>query len=245
MQATYLWNMFHLSGKKIKLTLIICLIFILKINAQTKQKFQADYDAKKTRFGYFLGIARTNYNVRVAPYFLQNSNSEYFSIVSPITLGLKMGGVMNIQINDHFDFRILPTVAIYSRELSVNNDSLHYKQNDKAWFELPLMLKYKSIRRGNMRMYMFGGMRFGFETNAINLAKKNKIGDSYELKHNDVNLEYGAGLELFRQYFKLAPELHFSHGIRNLVSPYLNTGTPLGVIDKLNTHTVTVYLFFE
>ncbi len=235
--------------KSIGLVVFFCLSFLIcsEVSAQnnTKQKFQPDYDAKKTRFGYFLGLAMTNYNVRYSPYFLQPSQEKFFSVVSPKTYGLKMGGLMNIQINDNFDFRILPTVALYSRELSVNDDSLQFKQNDKAWFELPFMLKYKSLRRGNARMYMFTGVRLAFETNAVNLAKRNKLNNPLELKHNDFNLEYGAGVELFRQYFKLAPELHFSHGIRNLIVPFINPNSPLGVVDKLNTHTVTVYLFFE
>jgi hypothetical protein len=55
-------------------------------------------------------------------------------------------------------------------------------------------------------------------------------------------------MELFRQFFKLAPEVHFSHGLRNMIDRADITSTdptPLSVLGRLNTHTVTFYLFFE
>jgi hypothetical protein len=213
----------------------------------SKQKFQADYDAKKVRFGYFLGISASNYGVRYNNFFLTPANANYFSVNSKKNYGLKMGGLINFNLNSRFDFRVLPTVAIYARELNINNDStLTQKQTDKAWFEVPVLLKYKSLRRGNVRMYMFGGFRFGFETNALNLAQKTKLNNLYTTKTSDLSVEYGAGLELFQRFFKLSPEITFSHGLSNLVDPStLNTSTALGVIQKLNTHTVTVSLLFE
>ncbi|SOE22170.1 Outer membrane protein beta-barrel domain-containing protein [Spirosomataceae bacterium TFI 002] len=212
----------------------------------SKQKFQADYDAKKVRFGYFLGVTATNYGVRYNNYFLTPANTKYFSVNSPKTFGLKMGGLINFNMNSQFDFRILPTVAIYARSLDINNGEEEIKQNDKAWFELPFLLKYKSLRRGNYRMYMFAGPRFSFETNALNLAQKSKLNNLYTTRTSDLSIEYGAGLEVFQRFFKLAPEITFNHGLSNLIDPSsLNTTTALGVIQKLNTHTVTVSILFE
>lgn len=213
----------------------------------SKQKFQADYDAKKVHFGYFLGVAATNYEVKYNNFFLTPANTDYFSVNSERTYGLKMGGLMNYNINSRFDFRILPTVAIYARSLDINNDpAQEIKQNDKAWFEVPLLVKYKSLRRGNYRMYMFAGPRFGFETNALNLAQKSKLNNLYTTKTSDLSIEYGAGLEIFQRFFKLSPEITFNHGLSNLIDPStLNTSTALGVIQRLNTSTVTVSLLFE
>lgn len=218
---------------------------------QTRRHFQADYDAKAMRFGYFLGLTNTYFNVKFNNYFVNKDN--YYAITSPPTYGLKMGGLVNFRLNDYFDFRVLPTVAIYGRRLEYRyiNTALPDDDKDKfgqreelretAWFEVPVMLKYKSERRGNVRMYVFGGMRFGVETNAVNRKKRQQ----FSTKTSDFSIEYGTGMEIFREYFKFAPEIHFSHGIKNLVDPVNSRGTAIQGIDKLTTHTVTLFLLFE
>ena len=218
---------------------------------QTRRHFQADYDAKAMRFGYFLGLTNTYFNVKFNNYFVNKDN--YYAITSPTTYGLKMGGLVNFRLNDYFDFRVLPTVAIYGRRLEYRFTNVDLPADDKnkfgqreelretAWFEIPVMFKYKSERRGNVRMYVFGGMRYGVETNAVNRKKRQQ----FTTKSNDFSIEYGTGIEVFREYFKFAPELHFSHGIHNLVDPVNSRGTAIAGIDRLTTHTVTLFLLFE
>lgn len=218
---------------------------------QTRRHFQADYDAKSLRFGYFLGLTNTNFNVKFNNYFVNKDN--YYSITSPSTFGLKMGGLANFRLNDYFDFRVLPTVAIYGRRLEYkyidtalpDSDPKKFKENtelrETAWFEIPMMFKYKSERRGNVRMYIFGGLRYGVETNAVNRKKKQQ----FITKGSDFSVEYGTGIEFFREYFKFSPEIHFSHGLSNLVDPVNNKNTPLQGVDRLTTHTVTLYILFE
>ncbi len=233
--------MLRLHWKKI-VSLFCFLLLLTNAFSQNKMKYQAAYDAKKIRFGYLVGISSTNYNVKQNRSFL--TQADYFSITSPSTYHVRMGGLVNFSLNDYFDFRVLPTVSIYSRVLTIDTTN-NLKQNDKAWFEIPVMLKYKSERRGNVRMYMFGGMRFGMETNVINFKKKGGGPTGLSTKNTDFSVEYGLGLELFREYFKFAPELHFSHGLANMVEPVISGTSPLGRIEKLRTHTVTLFFNFE
>ena len=217
---------------------------------QNKRLFQGDYDAKTVKFGYFLGLPYTNFNIKFNDFFI--NKDKYYAITSPATIGLKMGGLANIRLNDYFDFRVLPTVAIYGRKLEYRfldteatdpDQRLSEKKElrETAWFELPVMLKYKSERRGNVRMYIFGGLRYAVETNAVNRRNRQQ----FTTKNNDLSIEYGTGIEFFREYFKFSPELHFSHGLVNLVNPATSQGTAIGGIDRLTTHTVTLYISFE
>ncbi|MER0438421.1 porin family protein [Emticicia sp. W12TSBA100-4] len=238
----------------LRFTISLFLVAILSKNVfaqQTRRHFQADYDAKTLRFGYFLGLTNTYFNVKFNNYFVNKDN--YYSITSPPVLGLKMGGLANFRLNDYFDFRVLPTVAIYGRRLEYkyidmalpDSDPNKFKENtelrETAWFELPMMFKYKSERRGNVRMYVFGGLRYAVETNAVNRRRRQQ----FVTKTNDFSVEYGTGIEFFREYFKFSPEIHFSHGLNNLVDPVNNRNTPLQGVDRLTTHTVTLYILFE
>jgi hypothetical protein len=243
--------------KKVPLIRFIFSLFVVIILTQsvfaqqTRRLFQADYDAKALKFGYFMGLSNTYFNVKFNNYFVNKDN--YYSIASPPTFGLKMGGLVNFRLNDYFDFRILPTVSISGRKLDYkyidttlpDDDPKKFgekqESRETAWFEVPLMFKYKSERRGNVRMYVFGGLRYGVETNAVNRKKKQQ----FMTKNNDFSIEYGTGIEFFREYFKFAPEIHFSHGLHNLVDPVNNRNTPLQGVDRLTTHSVTLFILFE
>lgn len=232
--------MLRLYWEKIVLAGTFCFITSFSFS-QTKMKFQSDYDAKKIRFGYLLGITSSHYTVKQNRSFL--TQNAYYSITSPTRYHVRMGGLVNFSLNDYFDFRILPTVSIYSRALIINQDE-ELKQNDKAWIEVPVMLKYKSERRGNIRMFMFGGLRFGAETNVINFRGRRPQA-ALATKNADFAVEYGMGMEMFREYFKFAPELHFSHGLANLIDPVITNTSPLGRIEKLRSHTVSLIFTFE
>jgi len=101
------------------------------------------------------------------------------------------------------------------------------------------LLKYKSLRRVNSRMYMVAGFTLGLETN----VKRSRGGGQLDTKSSDFSVDYGVGYEQFFEFFKFAPELRFSHGLGNVFRPSKNSA---GVgISKLTTHTVTLYLNFE
>ncbi len=214
--------------------------------AQVQTKFQPDYDNKKIHFGYFLGVSNTNYIVKFNRSYLAAVNGQrVYAISSPPSIALKAGGLVNVYINDYFDFRFSPlSVAIYSRKL-LENDSIAHNQEDKAWFEIPLQVKYKSERRHNSRMFVFGGIKYGFETNIVNKRDGVSKVNNFSTKTSDFSIEYGMGLELFREYFKVTPEIHFSHGVKNMVSPGSNRSSFLSYIDRLKTHSVTFYLVFQ
>ncbi len=237
--------MLNLFRKKI--TLILILIFTASLaKSQIRTKYQPNYDNKKVHFGYFLGLANTKYNIKFNNSYLADvNNGKVYAISSPTSTGIKAGGLVNIYINDYLDFRFSPlSVAIYSRKL-LENDSIAHNQEDKAWFEIPVQLKYKSERRHNSRMFVFAGLKYGFETNVVNKKNSATLVNNFTTKTSDFSVEYGMGLELFREYFKVTPELHFSHGIKNMVNPGGNRSSFLSYVDKLKTHSVTMYIVFQ
>lgn len=242
---------------------IILIVFITPNTfSQNRTRYQSDYDAKTLKFGYILGLPNTNYYIRynrkfVEDFFVtQQSDGSAGSeemISSPSKIGLRMGGIMNFRVDDYFDFRLTPSVCVYRYELiyqkkvnGANVSSTGYREN--AWFELPMALKYKSERRGNVRMYVFAGSTLAFESNALNRTRRTNNPTIFritELKTLDMTVNYGVGLEFFREYFKFAPELQFSHGMRNLINGYNVQGTQYAKIDKLATHSISLNFLFE
>ena len=87
---------------------------------------------------------------------------------------------------------------------------------------------------------MVAGVTMGIETN----VKRSKAGAGstgrIDTQTSDFTLDYGVGYERFFEFFKFSPELRFSHGLKNVFQGSSNTG-----INRLTTHTVTLYLNFE
>jgi hypothetical protein len=57
-----------------------------------------------------------------------------------------------------------------------------------------------------------------------------------------MSVDYGFGFDLFYEYFKLSPELRFSHGITNMLVKDPNVYSK--ALDRLSSHTVSFYLYF-
>jgi len=149
---------------------------------------------------------------------------------------------MNMRLSKYFDFRVLPGVAFYTRAVQYTfaKGFTSNQTEESVFIEIPLMLKYKSQRRKNHRLYMVGGMKPGIEAGAKKFQKTN---DQLRTNTIDLCIEYGFGIDLYFQFFKFAPEIRFSHGFNNLLNNDPNIYSQS--LSKLTTHTITLYLFFE
>lgn len=214
----------------------------------------SNYDNKTIRFGYYIGLAETHFNVRHLPSFDSPANLEttdsrgpILAVTSPNATAIRAGAMINYYLNDYFDVRFSPlNISVLERRLRYIDHSGEEQKDDlssKSWMEIPFHVKYKSERRGNSRMYYFAGTRWGFETN-IRGRKGSKVTVNKSLRTNDLMVEYGVGLEFFREYFKVTPELHFSHGVFNMIRPD-DDRYHLQHIKSLKTHNVSLLILFQ
>lgn len=199
------------------------------------------YDDKEIHYGFFFAAPVTRFSVGYSPAFL-TADSAY-RIYSPNKPSFRVGFVVNAFLNDRFDLRLTPAVSLFSREVKYDyaNSQTKTEVRESTWLDFPLLLKYKSERRNNTRMYLLAGGTFSVETN---VRRRETQGTSrLSTGTMDFAVEYGVGFEQFFEFFKFAPELRFSHGLVNLYRPTTNAA---GIgINRLTTHTVTLYLNFE
>ncbi|KQS32758.1 porin family protein [Dyadobacter sp. Leaf189] len=244
MHITYLRDLFNLHRAKVILGMLVLLIAAQDCMAQGigyRRKHLEYYDDKPIHYGILFAVPFTRFNIRHNDDFLQKDSA--FVIQSPTQASFRMGFTVNAFLTDHFDLRTTPSVSLYERQVkfSYPNAADRVEKRESTWIEVPLLLKYKSLRRVNSRMYMLAGVTFGVETN----VKRNRGGGSAKLdtKSTDFSIDYGVGYEQFFEFFKFAPELRFSHGLTNMLQPSKNSvGSG---ISKMSTHTVTLYLNFE
>ena len=215
------------------------------------------YDARPLHFGFLFGLAGSNYN-----HIATNNGSDI--ILSPKHFGFQIGGVANYAFNRHIELKTGINVALFERHIDyhlknkiivktnsgLEKEELNYLR-ESTWLEIPVSIKFRSIRRKNHRFFVLAGAKFGIEANTRDKDFSGLSGDynhSIYANKTDIALEYGFGFEQFFQFFKFAPEIRFSHGIFNIYQAP-STSDPvaqrLNEITHLNTHTVSLILNFE
>jgi len=203
-----------------------------------------DYDDHFVHYGFLLGVHSSKYRIQYADIYGTPAFDTLHSVVPGNLGGFKLGFVVNFHLLQYLDFRILPTVGFYENDLTyrfTNGTELRYLK-DATYVELPLLLKYKSQRRGNHAMYLVGGIKPTFE--AVGRGQREDSSDKLDLLRNQLNLELGAGFDIFFPLFKFSPEVRYSYGVKNMLNP--RSDSPYNApLKKLTTHNIGFFITFE
>jgi hypothetical protein len=251
MHRTHIRGKLNLSGKEIILGIFLSTIFFLCGTAKAQEQYNSGgykgtvnlqgYDERWLHYGFTIGINSTRYKAVQSSAFLNNLGDSVVSVQSRNNPGFSLGFIMNLRVNPNWDLRLLPTVAFYDRTVDYNFRYTVSSQSSQSTFiELPLLVKYKSQRRRNSRMYVVGGLKPGIEAGAKKREKK-----SSELRTNSMDfcIDYGFGFDIYYPLFKFSPEIRISQGLPNMLINDPNSFSRS--LNRLTTHTVTLYLHFE
>ena len=237
-----LFNLFR-SKRKISVRLIrnIGVIALVMIGFQSwgqhtkyTRIFHEYYDEKPVHFGFLFGFASSNYFMQAD----QAALGTLDSVRSPRNFGFQIGGLVNYAFDKHWELKSGINIALYERQIQFKSEANNPLWRESTWLEIPVLLKLRSLRRNNHRMYVIGGAKLGIEANV------KKKSSALSANTADLSLEYGFGLEQYFQFFKFTPEIRFSHGLMNLYVPPSVSG-PYSKLNSIRSHTVTLLINFE
>lgn len=243
MRTTYIWNKFNIYRSKV--VLVIFIIASTNLFAQRNVEMNnPNYDDRFLSYGFLIGLHTTTYQLKYSEAFTSPALDSTYSISPSWSAGFSLGFIVNLRMSEFLDLRLLPKVSFYEHRLEyIQLDAPKIDELvETTVVELPLLLKYKSERRGNFRMYMVGGIKPGFEASGKNdvdeISKEN-----LDIRAFNLSLDAGFGIDMYYPLFKFSPEIRFSRGITNMLG---NGDNSLSAgIDRLNTNTVTLYLLFQ
>ncbi len=234
-------NQFNLYWRKVVLLGAFGLVISTSTFGQIESSHNLpNYDEKFMHYGFLLALNTTQFRVVHSDDFVQSDS--VVGLYPKLKTGFTLGFIVNTRISEFVDFRVMPEVAFYERALAfeLSSDGAVEAIFNTAVVELPLLIKYKSQRRLNHRIYMVGGVKFAFEVG----KKKDSVKKAEILtKATDISLEYGIGWDQYLPLFKFAPEVRVSYGLTNLFVPQDNIYS--NSIKKLSTFTVTASFLFE
>ena len=255
MQNTHVRYQLYLLGQKSVVIAIILLGLSASGYAQAPRKerktaHQSDhlpnYDNRWLHYGFLIGIHSSSYRVRYSDLYSTGGTDSLHSVMPGNSFGFSLGLIANFRLADYLDLRITPEVAFYEHKIDYHyaragRASVDRQVMESTFVEFPLLFKYKSIRRGNNRVYLIGGVEMGIEAT----GKKNREDEESRLpiKGSNLSLQLGFGLDSYFPLFKFAPEIRFSRGLTNVLGEKQNRYSES--LDRVVTNTITLYLLFE
>jgi hypothetical protein len=248
MQTTHFWNKLNLFSTKIVIVIVLGFTSVLTTNGQGTTKWikknNPNYDDRRLTYGFLIGLHTTSYKIKYSDKFVTPQFDTLYAVEPQWSPGFSLGFIVNYRIADFFDLRLTPKVAFYEHRLRYvyTDDQAPYTETvETTMVEFPFLLKYKSERRGNIRMYMIGGLKPGIE--ASGKKELENVTGQLEVKGASLNADFGFGFDMYYPLFKFSPEIRFSKGLTNLLDNTTNKfGEPL---QRVTTNTITVYLVFQ
>jgi hypothetical protein len=203
-----------------------------------------NYDQRKLSYGFLIGLHSSAYQIKYSDKFVTPALDTVHSVEPEWSPGFSLGFIVNYRLDELWDLRITPLVAFYEHKLryTFTDDTKSETQLvETTMVELPILIKFKSERRENTRMYMIGGIKPGLE--ASGKRGLQNVTTALEVKNVNVSLDLGFGFDIYYPLFKFSPEIRFSRGLVNVLD---NTTNKYGVpLSRVNTNMITVYLLFQ
>lgn len=246
MPAAYVWNKLIVFSYKVAFVSLTLAMIPGSAEAQLfrwARQHNPSYDDRKISYGFSIGLHTSSYQVKYSNKFVTPKYDTVHSVVPQFLPGFSLGFLVNYRITEFLDLRLMPKAGFYSHKLTYyfTNAPAQTQLVETTLVEMPLLLKYKSVRRGNVRMYMVGGITPAFEASGKNDIGNSTAGLSIQ-KHN-VSLDMGMGFDFYFPFFKFSQEIRFSRGISNMLgSQHTIYQDP---ISRLNTNTISVYFIFQ
>jgi hypothetical protein len=246
-----------------RLALVAGLVALLPLGAQAQRKARSRvsrtnkgvvksvtvqnlpaYDERWFHPGMYVSISAARLSIEQSSYYIGKKWVTANSVVNTPSLGV--GFIADVRLGgpeSPFILRFSPGVNFQYRSVEFRPtgypapDSIVTQNIDATVVQFPVLLKYQSDRRRNSRMYMIAGLS---PTLTPTFRRNDPLRNVLRADGNDLTLEYGVGLELFYPLFKLAPELRFSHGLKNLLVPRNDVFSRS--LQYMSTNAVTLYI---
>ena len=194
-------------------------------------------DDKPIHFGFSLGMNLMDFGVTP-------SDSARVGTLNP---GFSVGIITDLRLSRYLNLRCTPTLHFGERKLDFSfKNGVESTSVTSIPITLPFYLKFSAERKDNYRPYLIagGGMY-------VNLSRDQTKG--IVLQPLDYFTEFGVGCDIYFSFFKLSPELKYSIGFNNMLTPMDQRGNPTtstdikftNALSKLTSKMLTLTFNFE
>jgi len=213
-------------------------------------------DDNKVSFGFSFQYVNQNYKIVKKPDWRKpfydtelnrNITDSLTSITSRSSPGFAVGFITRYRLSENLEVRTTPSLVFADRELNYTYKTQTQDANrqvQSTTVEIPLLLKLRSDKIGNVRAYIVGGAKYSLA------VSKGKVDDNEEPLSRKVrnnrgfaSYEAGFGCDIYFEFFKMSPEIKVGNSFGNVL---IAENTPFSnPISKLFLHSIMFSLHFE
>ncbi|MDP9047475.1 MAG: PorT family protein [Bacteroidota bacterium] len=234
------------------LLIVCCNLLLAQVPAWGGGADQTDLS-----WGFTFGYISSNFKIVKKPdwrnpYFDPSTNRNITDSLNSISSkplpGFVIGFIARYRLSDHLEVRATPSLVFADRSLSyvyVTSSQNVSKLVQTTTVDIPLSLKLKSDRVGDLRAYILGGVKYsqaiGSKRNTdATLALQEKLVKNIS---GFGSYDVGLGCDIYFEFFKLSPEIKLSNSMGNVLLPENHPFS--SPISKLSLHTIMFSLYFE
>ena len=232
-----------------KIVVFILLLFVIKGQAQfTKSMFSKtpiinleNWQKQRLYFGFYLGF--NSYDFKI----------DYKTVGPDINVkkstGFNVGLVADIRLQEYINLRFEPGLYYTKRDLfypnfTTTNDA--FREVNSTYIHFPLLLKFSSLRTGNIRPYLLGGLSATLNLSSNSKSKDDNSEQRFRVKPWTTNYELGFGIDLFSEYFIFSPSIRGVFGLKDELIRDDDPNSPwTGNIDSLKSRALFINFTFH
>lgn len=237
-----------------KMVVIILLVLSFKGNSQFKNSMFAkdpiinleNFQKDRIYYGYYLGFNSFDFKI------------DYRTVGPDIqvkkTTGFNVGIVADLKLHEYINLRFEPGLYYTKRDLNYPDSyfettatpSDKLREVNSTYIHFPLLLKFSSMRTGNIRPYLLGGVSTTLNLSSNSKSKDDNAEQRFRVKSWTTNYELGFGIDLFSQYFIFSPSIRGVFGISDELIRDKNPNSPwTGNIESLKSRAILINFTFH
>jgi len=163
--------------------------------------------------------------------------------------GFNVGLVGNLRLHEYIDLRFEPGLYYAGRTLTYSgfsNDRDAIREVKATYIHFPLLLKFSSLRTGNVRPYLVGGVSTTLNLSSNSKSKDDNSEQKFRVKPWTQNYELGFGIDLYFEYFKFSPSIRGVFGLNDELVRDADPNSPwTGNIQSMKTRAVLINFTFH
>ena len=197
-------------------------------------------------FGFYLGFNSFDFK------------TDYKTVGEDIQVkkntGFNVGLVADLRLQEYVNLRFEPGLYVTKRDLqypasyfpTTPTYSDQLREVNSTYIHFPLLLKFSSLRTGNVRPYIVGGVSATLNLSSNSKSIDDNYGQRFRVKPWTTNYELGFGIDIFSEYFIFSPSIRGVFGLNDELIRDNNPNSPwTGTIESLKNRAVLINFTFH
>ena len=200
-----------------------------------------NFDKQRVHWGYFLG-----FNIYDFKFDYKEPGQD---ILVEKTTGFNVGLIGDLRLHEYIDLRFEPGLFYTQRNLifpGFDSELDKLREVKSTYIHFPLLVKFSSLRTGNVRPYLVGGVSTTLNLSSNSKLKDDNVQQRFRVTPWTTNYEIGFGVDLYFEYFKFSPSIRGVFGLKDELIRDNDPNSPwTGNVGSMSTRAILINFSFH